>query len=497
MKPPESAPTLVGPTVFRALNVERPCDLAEDWCRSDATKLWLYHLHYFDDLNARDASRRREWHEAILARWVAENLPGKGPGWDPYPVSRRIVNWVKWALAGNRLPSVCHESLAVQARWLAGRLEYHLLGNHLFMNAKALMYAGLYFDGPEAERWYRRAFRLIGSELHEQVLRDGGHFERSPMYHASALEDMLDLINLHVAHGWQVPLAWIEAQERMRYWLHRMCHPDGEISFFNDAAFGMASSAGDLEEYAARLKLPSPALSEEPLTVLEPSGYVRLTVGPACVICDCGPVGPHYLPAHAHADTLSFEMSLGQQRVFVNSGTSQYGNDSERHRQRGTEAHNTVIIDGQNSSEIWGGFRVARRSRARILQAFSVPNRSIVEASHDGYVRLSGRNEHTRRWALENRSLSIEDYVSGSYQSAEANFHLHPAVTARVESSSRVSLFWGKRGAASVTFAGAASVEVRRGTWHPEFGAGVSNQRIVASLGRGRLSASVDWDSVP
>ena len=30
----------------------------------------------------------------------------------------------------------------------------------------------------------------------EQILKDGGHFERSPMYHSIVLEDILDLVNV-------------------------------------------------------------------------------------------------------------------------------------------------------------------------------------------------------------------------------------------------------------------------------------------------------------
>ncbi|MEN9780004.1 MAG: hypothetical protein RL014_1152 [Pseudomonadota bacterium] len=91
------------------------------------------------------------------------------------------------------------------------------------------------------------------------------------------------------------------------------------------------------------------------------SGYVRLDNGPAVALLDVAPVGPDYLPGHAHADTLSFELSVGAQRVLVNSGTSCYGSSAERLRQRGTAAHNTVVVNGQDSSEVWGGFRVARR----------------------------------------------------------------------------------------------------------------------------------------
>jgi uncharacterized heparinase superfamily protein len=495
--PVATAPTLIGPDLFNMLNVERRCELARDWRRNDVPKLWLYHLHYFDDLNARDAPLRREWHEAILQRWVAENAPGDGPGWEPYPVSRRIVNWVKWVMAGNALSPECQASLAAQTRWLMRHLEYHLLGNHLFANGKALVYVGLHFDGPEAETWRLRGLKIIETELREQILADGGHFERSPMYHAVALEDLLDLTNIQRAFGYRVPPHWVDAQQKMRLWLRTMCHPDGGISFFNDAAFGMAPDLAELERYAARLNLAAPRHDERVLEVLDASGYYRLSSGPVCVICDCAPLGPDYLPAHGHADTLSFEMSFGRQRLFVNSGTSQYGTDPERHRQRGTAAHNTLTVDEQDSSEVWGGFRVARRARVRIVTATSSPRQAVVEARHDGYGRLPGRNLHTRRWILDARGLSVEDRISGSFGVVDAYFHLHPEVTARVETNCRLSLSWLHGGLIDVTFKGALQVEVRPDTWHPEFGMTIPNQCIAARLDGPSLIARVEWKDAP
>ncbi len=109
--------------------------------------LWTYNLHYFDDLNAADRSARRAWHDRLVERWIDENPPGAGIGWDPYPVSRRMVNWIKWSLGGNVLTPKARQSLAVQARWLNRRIESHLQGNHVFANAKALIHAGLYLRG--------------------------------------------------------------------------------------------------------------------------------------------------------------------------------------------------------------------------------------------------------------------------------------------------------------------------------------------------------------
>jgi len=125
--------------------------------------------------------------------------------------------------------------LAVQARWLARRLETHLLGNHLFVNAKALVFAGLFFAGDEAATWRRTGQEILLRELPEQILPDGGQFERSPMYHALALEDVLDLLDAiatFAAGDADVePLRGALAARvpAMLRWLAAMTHPDGTL----------------------------------------------------------------------------------------------------------------------------------------------------------------------------------------------------------------------------------------------------------------------------
>ena len=130
----------LGDCRFRFLNVEQEISTAEDWNSKLFEKLWLYNLHYFDDLNAHKADTRYEWHLNVLKRWIIENPPGLGAGWEPYPISLRVVNWIKWCLAGNELSETFKHSLAIQLRFLSRRLEFHLLGNHLLANAKALLF---------------------------------------------------------------------------------------------------------------------------------------------------------------------------------------------------------------------------------------------------------------------------------------------------------------------------------------------------------------------
>jgi uncharacterized heparinase superfamily protein len=487
-------PSLLAPGQVRLLNVERRCAEAHDWQPAGASKLWIYHLHYFDDLSAQDAASRRDWHREWLERWVRENPPTQGPGWEPYPVSRRILNWVKWALSGNQLPQTCVHSLAIQTRWLTQRLEHHIRGNHLLANAAALVHAGLYFQGAEAQGWYRRGMDLLAAQLEEQLLSDGGHFELSPMYHATVLTDLLDLVNLHRVYAYEVPPDWPARLAAMQEWLETLSHPDGEIAFFNDATGGHAANARATAEYAARLGLARRPRASEALIRLEPSGYLRAQCGPAVLLCDCAAVGPDYLPAHAHADTLSFELSLFGERLLVNSGVSQYGTDAERTRQRGTAAHNTVMLDGQNSSEVWGGFRTARRARPLQRTATAEADVITIEAAHDGYRRLPGRNEHMRRWKLTADALEILDRITGPFESAQAFLHLHPGVQVTQSGTDAVRLTTaGQERSVGLRFAGAKHVEVRPDSWHPQFGVALSSQTVVATFSSGELTTRLEW----
>lgn len=491
---PITAPqTFFPPDSFRFLNVTRRCAVAADWHTADAAKLWTYNLHYFHDLNAVESQSRAHWHRLLLERWVVENPPGAAVAWEPFPLSQRLVSWVKWAARGNELPAACEHSLAVQARWLAARLEFHLLGNHLLANAKALVHAGLYFEGAEAQQWLRQGLELLDRQLREQVLPDGGHFELSTMYHALVLEDLLDLINLMRHYGREPPVDWCDAGARMLRWLRLMSHPDGELAFFNDAACGIAPTSTELESYAARLNVAPARQTEADLVVLDSSGYVRASAGAAELICDCAAVGPDYQPGHAHADTLCFELSVAGERLFVNSGVSEYGDLGARQRERGTAAHNTVVVDGQDSSEVWAAFRVARRAHARLALARLSSRTSVVEGSHDGYGRLPGHNLHTRRWILDAQSLRIEDQISGHFERAEARFHLHPRVDARLTSASEIELRRAGARLATVSFEGAAGVELERGLWHPQFGLSLANSCIRACLAGSALATQIRW----
>ncbi|WP_133366364.1 heparinase II/III family protein [Qipengyuania sediminis] len=448
--PLRSPPTMSPPGTFCFLNETHDLGWPIDWTAPGTSLLWRYNLHYFDDLAAADDDQRTPLQHEVIAQWIAANPSGAHPAWDPYPLSLRLVNWIKWELGGKPLPAVAADSMAAQARWLKARPEWHLLGNHLFANAKALAFAGCYFTGAEAERWLGTAVRILDRQLDEQVLCDGGNFELSPMYHAIFLADVLDLLNLGGAYPGRLPARLVsslrERASAMLRWLEVMAHPDGGFAMFNDCANGVAADLLSLRAYAQRLDvvLPvpvvDPAADDCTIIHLEASGYARLACRAATAICDVGAIGPDYLPGHAHADSLSFELSVGLSRVIVNGGTSQYGTGEIRQSERGTPAHSTLTVNDADSSEVWGGFRVARRARPFAVSALARQGCVSLEGSHDGYRRLARDIVHRRRWTMSPGGLRVEDFVSGSWQTATARFILDAAVEVEAVSANAYRL---------------------------------------------------------
>lgn len=487
--PARRAASLTGASRFRFLNREGDVSLL-GWDDPGVDKLWRYNLHYFEDLNAHDAAVRGEAHRALLEQWIRDNPPGQGTGWEPYPISLRLVNWIKWILAGNAPGQQMLDSLAVQARWLRQRLEHHLLGNHLFANLKALAFAGAFFQGYEADAWLAYAMRLLARELDEQILADGGQFERSPMYHALALEDVLDLANL--LHGFGLePAAMAVLRARapaMLHWLRVMSHPDGELAQFNDSAPGVAPDNRELERYARELGIAADAVAGDGRWHLRDSGYVRIARDGAVALVDVAPVGPDYLPGHAHADSLSMEFSVGARRVIVNGGTSCYGTGPRRLQERGTASHSTVQVADRDSSEVWSGFRVGRRARIRDVRIHD----DLIEAAHDGYRFLPGAPLHRRRWEFASRSMLVVDRVAPIPAKAVARFHLAPGLEFVQQADDRFAILDAGREIAAARV-GQGMAAVRETLRAPAFGVLVPAATLEVELANGAAETRWTW----
>jgi len=462
---------------FTFLN-ETHCLAEQGWDNKRLSKLWRYNLHYFDFLLQDSASLEIiEKQKNIVANWISENSFGKGTGWEPYPTSLRIINWIKWHYHTNALTESAKLSLWNQIRWLESKPEFHLLGNHLFVNAKALLFGCALFGLGEKSRIYRKALDVVISELDEQFLKDGAHFELSPMYHSLAMEDLLDLYQLSSLLPSSFPKEIIlEKYKFGMNWLSYMKYDNQEFAHFNDCANGIALTYDSLTDYAEKIGVNIELDSVPEFTHFSESGFAVLKNNNIHLIADIGKVGPDYLPGHAHADTLSFELAVEGQRLIVNSGTSEYGLSKERLRQRSTAAHSTIEIDGQSSSEVWSGFRVARRASVSNLEKKTDKNCVEFSVEHDGYKRLNKKCIHRRYWKVSKGHIEVKDDVSGDGNNAYLRYYVHPDVQV-IQNMNELVL--KASSGLQVEFLSSHHPKVESTTYHDKFGISRNNTCLL------------------
>lgn len=458
------------------LNNPKKLSLPIDWNNELHSKLWVYNLHYFEDLLADNAQDKHAFHIDLLNKWIEQNPVGHGNGWEPYPLSLRISNVLKAWQAGLPLEQRHFESLYAQASILSNDLERHLLGNHYFVNLKALLFAGVLFKN---KRWLTVATKGLLQEIPEQTLDDGANFELSPMYHALILVDMLDMYNLCQAYQDSVSSDLLNILAhylpKMLSFMELMSHNDGGVSFFNDSVDGIAPTKERIICYAQRLGFEFQPMNIDVAQTIDsnPSGYMVATHSSCKLIFDAANVGPDYIPGHAHADTLSFELSIGLERVFVNSGTSQYGLGEKRFTERKTLSHNTVEVDQTDSSQVWSGFRVAKRARVLSRYCQVVDNQVELSAAHNGFKKIFNGPIHQRALTLTNNTLKVTDTLTGRFNQAVARFYIHPAIDVKLEENLLML-----KGEAFELIADTTELHIALvdSTWHPGFGLSLNNK---------------------
>ena len=330
----------------------------------------------------------------------------------PFPAAVRARNL---ALCVRRGLPIDPLRLARACRAVLLQPEIHLLANHWLEDGFGLACGGCAASGPEADLWWKVGSSIVTRELQEQFLPDGGHFERSASYHlwlTSAL-----LVTLHVAQaaGRCVPAEWRLVAARALGWIEDTRAPDGTFPLFNDASLDACVSADVIIELGQALGLDAQPRSKVLVdgnaraVVLPDTGWCLIHQPGATLAIDAGPDGAAYQPGHVHADSLTFELWIGGDRMVVDYGVSSYVDNKERRTTRATRSHNTVELDGYDSSEVWGAFRVGRRAVGRLVEVKLERGEVVVICEHDGYHWIHPKATHRRELRLSRCAVEIDD----------------------------------------------------------------------------------------
>lgn len=316
----------------------------------------------------------------------------------------------------------------LHAWWIERNLSlFSSLGNHTVCEALGLVVAGsIYRDTAEGRRWLKSGIDLLTSELPHQVLVDGGPAEQAFGYHRFVLDlfwlaiDFLEGNNLRRCDDFKA----------------RLLAGEGFLSSFSETGGGIPAK-GDCDDghaiapglYPHRL---APAEQRTPCRTFGTSGYTVLRgTGEALLTLDHGPLGMAPLYNHGHADALSITLSIAGIPFLVDAGTYRYnGVPSFRRYFKGTRAHSTVVVDGLDQAVQVTGFVWDEPFSGRLERTDLTEAGLVIEASHDGYVRLDNPVRHVRsiRSAPDGSWLITDHFQGSGLHTFELNFHFHPEV---------------------------------------------------------------------
>jgi Heparinase II/III-like protein/Heparinase II/III N-terminus len=333
----------------------------------------------------------RRFHESTdrryLDKWVELTdswIAVTPPGFIAADVTgRRIQNWIYahyyfvTLRAVPQIPPTFYRrflaSLSEQVEWLCANLAP--ARNHRTLELYAIFLTAVVF--PEmrgAARWLEFSLAEIARNAETDLLPDGVQIELSTDYHHIVLRNFLCLRRLAELNKIAIPSAMDRALVKaLEFSLHAH-RPDGIVPAFSD---------GDARDYRVLLQWGYELYHRADFLYVASGGRCGTPPGSRCarfdnsgyyvlrsgwgeqepyrderfLMFDCGPLGAGN---HGHFDLLSFEAYAYGRPLVVDPGRYTYSEAGEvnwRAVFRGSEAHNTVLVDGRNQTRYSPGKR--------------------------------------------------------------------------------------------------------------------------------------------
>ena len=399
-------------------------------------------LHKFEWLRdaaaAPDQERARARVQTIVHDWISLNPHWSPIVWRADVMGERIAMWLEYydlffAKGSKSFRALVMRSLSHQLAHLSRVWNKEADGVARIRALKGMIYGAVCI--PNGDKKLIAALRKLEFEIGRQIGQDGGHAERSPGAHHQFLRHLVDLRAVLLAAQKPAPETLQSAIDRMAPLLRFYRHQDGGLSLFN----------GTREESAPNIDatlIKADARGQSPRSAPY-AGFERLLSGRLLLLADTGAPPQREFDRFSHAGTLSFEMSVGRERVIVNCGSAQSTETPWYTAQRTTAAHSTLSIEDRNSSELLENGGIGRRPQTVSCERLDDEEHLSFTASHDGYGHAFGV-VHLRQIKLAKHSeliLGSDRLIGEGLHSFCIRFHLHPDVTVSIAHGGESGLF--------------------------------------------------------
>jgi hypothetical protein len=344
--------------------------------------------------------------------------------------------------------------------------------NHLVAEAAGVFIASTCFPFfPKAEEYGRKTYKILCQEITNQFYADGVNKEQTTHYHIACYNCFLLAGLLGRANGFDFPLEYWQTLKNAAGFVCAMATDDNHLPNIGDSDDGrtvvlsetdnnkvqslLATAAvifdrGDFKAKAKdfdemsfwllgrggieKFKLLSGAAdrSNQPVRFDKGGYYIFEATQPVPfkLIFDSGPLGFGSIAAHGHADALSFVLYVNRREFFIDPGTYTFiAKDPFRNYFRSTAAHNTLVVDGLEQSEMAGPFLWTKKAQSFVEEFITNEHHNRIVARHNGYSRLSDPVVHRRVMDIDKKLaiITIEDRIEAQNHHTVAQcFHLSP-----------------------------------------------------------------------
>jgi hypothetical protein len=414
----------------------------------------------------------------LMRSWIAECLEDGALSRDVYSTGERIVNGSIFLLVtgSGALPSDIVDAFRVMGRQVAQNIEYlgpGLTGNHAFNNARAILFAGLIGDSPEA---VDLAEAIARERLATLVTADGFMREGSSHYQflfTRWILEMLWIAERHRHARFVALLTPYAARLVERCWFFLVQQPTtkrwqipliGDVSpdFPPEWLIGLPWTSLARRVYQPEIMPAAPeqrgwfnlfgpvedgiTLADHTSGVFPASGWFRVEQGPWTVFVRAEQIGGALMASHKHADLGSFVLFENGAPIFVDIGRLDYTLSPLSRYGRAAAGHNTILIDELGPPPDGPTWLAAGYARVKADVAVTFAGEeTVVSIKHDGFRRLDETLSHERRLRLTRNRFVVEDRLEGlGARHVRTRFHFAPG--AELQSAATDRKLDGSRG---------------------------------------------------
>jgi O-antigen/teichoic acid export membrane protein/uncharacterized heparinase superfamily protein len=433
---------------FRFRGIEMEMGQAIDWnTRPGGNVSWQWDLNRHRFLvtlgTAFHYGRQPRYAEALIEfwqQWIRANPRSASAAWEqPFEVASRLRNWIfayflaeGAALADGQRLERLRRAMWEHARFVRSHLEWHWPNNHLLLEAKTLHEYCVCFPENGGKAWGDAARRILERTVLDQILPDGVHSELCSMYHLIVSGELFQLMLLSKRAG--APLS-SEVEKRILRsveFTRALARDDGTTAMLGDSAEDDVNlrfdfRGGEKSELLYWTDNPAdPRIFTDrhertaSLQMFKEGGYAILRKEseghPYHLTFDCGPFSRCASPNHAHADALSFELHAHSRALIVDPGVYlPWGGRREWTEYfRSTAAHNTLVIDGREQSELSSYADVHRTARMTRVEMGELAMGKIAALCRPYWGEADGIAHRRKISDRGEGRISIRDRVSGA-----------------------------------------------------------------------------------